>query len=131
MINVIVSSHGDFCIEILKSAEMILGELDNCIKSVPLHHGEDLDVMKEKISKEIQEGIFEKTLILTDLQGGTPNNAALEILLENENIFLICGFNFSLLIEILSQINDPKITNKLQDITENSKQSIMYLNEKI
>ena len=55
----------------------------------------------------------ENVIILTDLLGGTPNNTALKIAIENERISVITGYNLMLLIEIFSNIDSELVVDNL------------------
>jgi len=74
----IVSSHGDYANAALKSCEMITGKLTN-------FYGYAFDGEKniEGVEKDYEEIIennkldYNNVVILTDLNSGTPNNAAI------------------------------------------------------
>lgn len=76
--NYIVSSHGDYALSALKSCEMITGKLTN-------FYGYAFDGRKniEDVEKDYEEIIeknkldYKDIIVLTDLNSGTPNNAAI------------------------------------------------------
>ncbi|MFC6177163.1 hypothetical protein ACFQAV_09940 [Companilactobacillus huachuanensis] len=76
--NYIVSSHGEYAIEAIKSCGMITGKIDN-------FYGYAFDGEKniQGVEHDYEEIIKNKKLdykdvtILTDLKSGTPNNAAI------------------------------------------------------
>lgn len=103
-VSIIIASHGNFANEALKSAEMIVGEqCKEKVKTLAMTLGVDLEQFKTLMKNTIDGfGKGKKVLILTDLLGGTPNNAAVFNLIENNNIQVISGFNLPILLEVFT-----------------------------
>lgn len=100
---IILVAHGNLSVEMKNTAEMILGEVKKCsvITFIP---GENTETLKTKFNKLIND--FDKDeniLIIVDLFGGSPYNAAFEIAMKNENIEILTGLNVPMLIDILSK----------------------------
>ena len=103
MINILVMSHGEFAEGICKSAEMIIGDQEN-LKPVIFNPGESLDTLVEKFKKAINE--FDNDfphLLLIDIFGGSPSNAAALLLAENYKINAVSGVNLPMLLEALTE----------------------------
>ena len=103
MINILVMSHGEFAEGICKSAEMIIGDQEN-LKPVIFNPGESLDTLVEKLKKAINE--FDNDfphLLLIDIFGGSPSNAAALLLAENYKINAVSGVNLPMLLEALTE----------------------------
>lgn len=98
---IIIASHGYFAQEALKSAEMIVGkQSSNKVKTLAMNLGVDLEQFKQTMMDTVKEfGEGRKVLILTDVIGGTPNNAAVFNLVTNKNVQVICGVNLPMLLE--------------------------------
>lgn len=111
----ILASHGYFAQEALKSAEMIVGEQSkNKVRALSMTLGIDLNQFKEKIQKVVDEfGVERNILILTDLMGGTPNNASVYNLISNNNVQVISGLNLPVLIEAFT--NEHMDLNELKE----------------
>lgn len=97
LIGIILVSHGDLGRELIKSAELIVGEISE-IAYCSLGKEEKSDCWSEKLRQliatmETLEGI----IILADLYGGTPSNLSM---LENrrKNIRTISGVNLGMLL---------------------------------
>ncbi len=93
---ILILTHGDAGKELVKSAEMIVGELKDvyAISLLPEMSSEDLaNQVKEKLD-EAPKG----TLILTDLFGGTPSNVT-NALSSQYEIYGVTGLNIAMLIE--------------------------------
>ncbi|MCH4282844.1 MAG: PTS sugar transporter subunit IIA [Solobacterium sp.] len=102
-IKIVAMSHGFFAKELIKSAEMIIGPMDDA-EAYCLELGQDPFDFKEKIEKGLNDPKI-SYLVLTDLYGGTPCNMA-SSLLQNENIEVVAGLNLAMLIEVYSQRNN-------------------------
>jgi len=106
MINILVLTHGNFAKEILKSAELIVGEQSN-VQAICLNEGADIDEYRENVAKTIGElGAGDGVLILTDLYGGTPSNSVTLSMnsehTKDANFECLAGFSFPMLLEALT-----------------------------
>lgn len=100
-VQILITTHGYFAQELLKSAEMIVGNQDsNDVKTLCMTLGVDLEQFKENMREVIKEfGENRDVLILTDVIGGTPNNAAMCNMLTNSRVRAISGVNLPILLE--------------------------------
>lgn len=100
-INMIVSSHGLFAQEALRTVEMIVGTPQEDVKVVSVTEGKTYDQSLAELLKIYND--FEKkdgTLILVDIFGGTPANISTHLALTNENIQIYSGLNIPILLEL-------------------------------
>jgi PTS system mannose-specific IIA component len=105
MIGVLVITHGNLGIELIKAAELIRGKMTG-IEPVSIDETTNVEDLKKKIStaiKKVDEG--QGVLVLTDLFGGTPSNIALSFMKEGK-------------VEVVTGVNLPMMI-KLSDIREN------------
>ena len=125
---VLVVSHGPLAASIVSSAEMIAGKIsDERLQTLMLELGADVDSFYKKMN-ELTESLLEKNekvIILTDLLGGTPNNTALKIAIENDRVSVITGYNLMVLIEIFSNI-DNEIDN--DNLIKSGREFLLNLN---
>lgn len=87
---IIIMNHGRFGEEMIASAEMLFGKIENA-RAVSLMPGmsiEDLLIETESILSSSGED----ALVLTDLYGGTPCNVAM-MLKQKYRIRIVCGVN--------------------------------------
>lgn len=98
--NIIILTHGNFGEELIKSAEMIIGRIDD-IKSLSLTQDLSLDDLLRLTRDEIS-GIENDVILMTDLFGGTPNNVA-SYFNGSMNIPVITGINLPMLISIVME----------------------------
>lgn len=96
ILGILLLSHGNFAIELLKSAEMIIGKQKN-VQALSLLPGEDPVDFIVKVRGALAE-LPEDTLILNDLFGGTPSNVSAAILAET-HLEALAGLNMAMLIE--------------------------------
>lgn len=122
----LVITHGNFGIELVKSVEMIMGEQED-VNALGLNPGESVEDLRESADKivEANKEAGKETIILVDILGGSPSNVAL-YLFKKHGIKLITGVNMYMLIEMFSQKDSVETADELCDImietaTENIK----------
>lgn len=105
-IAVVITTHGHAAKELLATAEMIIGKQDNvrCVNFVP---GENGEVLTGKIRAAADDlDVSQGLLLLVDLWGGTPFNAASGIVESNDKAEVITGVNVPMLIALLMARDD-------------------------
>lgn len=117
MIGVVLVTHTEYGLYLLKAAELILGPQENCFFV-------SVDVTKEveKSLGEIKNGVKQSdqgdgVVILTDMFGGTPTNLSLSLLnLSEHRLEVITGVNLPMLLRVLGS---RKL--KLEDLAKEAK----------
>ena len=94
---ILLGSHGRFAEELIKSAEMIVGELKN-VRSFSLLPGMSLEEYMKEVDQELQREP-ERTLCLVDLFGGTPSNTFCALSRKYDNV-VVTGLNLGMLLEV-------------------------------
>lgn len=123
MISILVVSHGDFAQSLIKTAEMIAGKQEQ-VESVSLAANDGIDSLSDKVNTQLAkfpQGA--QTLILADLWGGSPFNAAARVAAEDpENTALIAGVNLPILLEAYMARNSTlvELVNKVVEISDDS-----------
>lgn len=100
-IKIFVCSHGKFCEELITSAEMIAGKVEN-VFAFPLLQGMPPEEYKLLLEEELAKGPS-KVLCLVDLFGGTPCNTC-AMLSKTYDMEVITGLNLAMYIEVTSQM---------------------------
>lgn len=97
--NLIIASHGTLC-EGLADAFHMLASSEIPITTVSLNDT-GIDDFRKRLVAEVEKSKgTSKTLILTDLYGGTPFNESFALYLADpENLRVVAGVNFPMLIE--------------------------------
>lgn len=125
---VVLMSHGHYAQEALKSAEMIIGELDN-VATIAVTPEKDLDAVVSEL-QEVLKTVDDSNgvLLLSDILGGTPSNVAGTIVMTKENVLGITGFNLPMLLELF--VNRQKSLEEIREILCQSHQrSFNVLND--
>ena len=128
MIGAIIVTHGSLGEEIIKSAEMIIGQQEK-IKSVAIRPEDSEATIRENIAKalnEVDEG--EGVLILTDMFGGTPSNLSLCFFEENR-IEVVTGINLPMLIKFSTERRKGTLSEIVSTIKEYGQKHILVASQ--
>lgn len=101
---ILVVSHGGFSEELIKTAEMIIGE-SNITSFLRLESSDSVDHFYERVLEKLDDA-QDDVLIFSDLLGGSPMLSALRVL-SNEEPYkraIITGMNLPMLVEVVTQI---------------------------
>lgn len=124
MVDLVLLSHGTFCIGIKESAEMILGPQKN-IHTIDLKEGESPEHFQTRFLN--LTGSLEKFVVFTDILGGTPYNVAYKSLLSSENKFsLYTGMNLPM---IISYVNAQLVSSN-PNLVGDAKNGIKFIEAK-
>lgn len=105
-IAIVIGTHGLAAEQLLKTAEMLLGEQDNVgwIDFVP---GENAETLIEKYTAQLEKLDTSKgVLFLVDTWGGSPFNAASRIVVDKEHYEVVAGVNIPMLVETFMARDD-------------------------
>ncbi len=110
MVTIIVAAHGESAPALLATAKMILGDFENVhpVTFMPGQGPEDLLENYQTIAKEQPED--QGVLLLVDLFGGSPYNAAARFAAERENTDVVAGVNVPMLLEVISAASRKNAT---------------------
>lgn len=98
----ILAAHGQLAAAVKQSAEMVFGQMEH-MTAVEFIPGENADDLKRKYREILEkQGENQETLILTDLFGGSPYNAAYETAVGKENMDVITGLCLPVLLDVVS-----------------------------
>lgn len=113
MKNIVLISHGKMADGVKSSLEMIIGKQEH-VHAVSLKEDSD-NIQFENDLSEKMKALKGRTLIISDLLGGTPCNVAVKNYLENEEIDIMAGMSLPLVIE--SALNPDATTSELLKLT--------------
>lgn len=117
MIGIILVTHTEYGLHLLKAAELILGPCENCFFV-------SVDVTKEveKSLAEIKNSVKQSdqgdgVVLLTDMFGGTPTNLSLSLLnLGGHRLEVVTGVNLPMLLRVFGSRHLP-----LDDLAKEAK----------
>ncbi len=121
-------SHGPLAAELLASAERIVGEVFE-IEALSLDWDEGCDAIEEKLRTrlaEIDEG--DGVLLLTDLFGATPTQAAKRVL-EPGRYEMVTGMNLAMIVRIACHPPAVSVSDLAEWIQEKGRGGIRVLAE--
>jgi mannose/fructose/sorbose-specific phosphotransferase system IIA component len=120
MIGIVLAAHGPLPEALLESADMILGDTEN-IFPLKLMPGDSLEGLIDRMRDVVQEAdAGQGVLILLDLFGGTPSNAAALISQQVEGVHAVSGVNVPMLLETLLARQSSDDVLALADTATNS-----------
>lgn len=127
-VKIIVASHGNLSRELIQSAEMIAGPMEN-VDSLSLLPSMEPEKFKEEVTSCISKET--PTIALVDLFGGTPANVISE-LIENFDIDVITGVNLSMLLEVYFNVKQHQF-NSYEELVnhtvETAAKGIVHVNK--
>ncbi|UPM40893.1 PTS sugar transporter subunit IIA, partial [Pediococcus acidilactici] len=88
---IILASHGALAKGMKDTLDMIVGNQVS-IQAYSAYDEENVDFASD-ISQQITREVNEQFIIVTDVMGGSVNNAMTELVLRYKNVFLITGMN--------------------------------------
>lgn len=120
MSNIVLVSHGEFCVGLLSSLKMIAGDTFG-IRAVPLIPGESPESYREKLAQVLSEMDTDQGyVILSDISGGTPFQSA-AYLAKDFQIGLISGMNMPMLLTLaLGNSAEQTLENLVEKATQES-----------
>ncbi|WP_337263039.1 MULTISPECIES: PTS mannose transporter subunit IIAB [unclassified Serratia (in: enterobacteria)] len=105
-IAIIIGTHGTAAEQLLKTAEMLLGDQAN-VAYIDFVPGENAETLIEKYNGKISElDTSDGVLFLVDTWGGSPFNAASRIAVDKQHYEVITGVNIPMLVETFMARDD-------------------------
>ena len=130
-IAIVIGTHGWAAEQLLKTAEMLLGEQENVgwIDFVP---GENAETLIEKYNAQLAKLDTTKgVLFLVDTWGGSPFNAASRIVVDKENYEVIAGVNVPMLVEtFMARDDNPSFDELVALAVETGSEGVKALKAK-
>ncbi len=98
--NIVVASHGKLCEGLVDALHMMVAEPAPIVAVGLDEHG--IDNFRERLVAAVEASLAQgKTLIMSDLIGGTPYNESYALLLQHpEDLRVVAGANFPMLVEV-------------------------------
>ncbi len=109
MIEVIFAAHGQSAPAMADSVAMVLGAGQR-LHTLALTHDEGIAHFRRQLTSlvaTLRQGANDGILILTDMPAGTPYNVGVELALAHENMDVLSGANFPMVLTALDQNELP------------------------
>ncbi len=120
----VIVSHGLVATELVKAAELVVGEVCH-IASVSIGWHDDVEIAKGEIERAIasvSEG--RGVLILTDMFGGTPTNLAAVFLKEGE-VEIVTGVNLPMVVRLAAPGREMSLAELAREVEAEGKEAIV------
>jgi PTS system mannose-specific IIA component len=128
MIGIVILTHGALGLELLRTAEMIIGKQDK-VDILSVQNGSSLSDLASSLDSLKEKYQSDGLLILTDMFGGSPSNVAMAYL-DNKNVEVITGVNLPMLIKAFTIRKDTSSPQELAKLSSNTaKESIIIAGE--
>ena len=108
--------------------DMIVGNQVS-IQAYSAYDEENVDFASD-ISQQITREVNEQFIIVTDVMGGSVNNAMTELVLRYKNVFLITGMNLSLVLSLATYSGDLDL-KALDELVQEGKRGLINVNKMV
>jgi mannose/fructose/sorbose-specific phosphotransferase system IIA component len=123
VIGLVLAAHGSLPDALLESARMILGKFEQ-VQGIALMPDDNLERLVDRLRSSVESvDTGDGVLILLDLFGGTPANAATLISQELPGTGAVSGVNVPMLLETLIARQNTSDVRALSDTATNSGKS--------
>ncbi|MBT5411177.1 PTS fructose transporter subunit IIA [Methylophilaceae bacterium] len=128
MIGILIVTHGDIGLSLLKSAAQILGKSFNNTNCISVESNHEIHTYKKTINSELLKLNSGKgVLIMSDMYGATPTNILKELVVANK-IEVLTGINLPMLVQALTN-RDSELKKLISDCLKCGKDSVINLND--
>jgi PTS system mannose-specific IIA component len=124
----LVITHRGLAQELIATAELIVGEIANCV-GLSLDPDLPVDDLRQQITEamdEVNDG--DGVIVLTDMFGGTPSNLSLSFL-NQEGIEVVTGVNLPMLLKLAHSREDRRVDELARVIKDYGRRSISLASE--
>ena len=125
MSGLIIATHGDLAASALEAAELLVGEQEQ-VETIGFRPGDSLELLLERFTQAIKRlEECEEILVLTDIKGGSPCNAATVMKAKNPKLRVVAGLSIPLLAQFFeSKANGETLADSIDELIEIGKFSI-------
>jgi len=127
MTGLVVVTHAGLATSLIAAATMITGTSDGC-EAVELHAGDPADGMVSRIAASLERVGQDGAIIMTDMFGGTPSNAAMSFLQEGK-VEVVTGVNLPMMVEFLSRRERMSLEELCASLLRCGRESVIVAGE--
>ena len=117
MIQLILVSHGQLGLALIEASQLLYGQAQG-LYSLSLSPDQSTSTFQKNLQSIIQR-TGSQTLIMTDLEGGTPCNQSLLGTMNQPDVLVLSGMNLPMLLEALNCRHEyalPELARHLLDV---------------
>ena len=129
MIGVVVATHGRLAEEMIRTAEAVVGRLEQVAAVSVVATSPDMRGDLKEAIQRVDQG--EGVLLLTDLLGGSPTNLCVSFLTERK-VEVVTGINLPMLLKLSGlRASGKPIAQIAHDLAEAGQRSIGHVSESL
>ncbi|HMC35381.1 MAG: hypothetical protein AUG04_02035 [Deltaproteobacteria bacterium 13_1_20CM_2_69_21] len=129
MIGVVVATHGKLAEEMIRTAETVVGHLDQVVPVSVVAAAPDMRAILKAAIQRVDQG--DGVLLLTDLLGGSPTNLCVSFLTERK-VEVVTGINLPMLLKLSGlRASGKPIGQIAHDLAEAGQRSIGHVSESL
>ncbi len=128
MVGMLVITHRRLAEELIDTAELIVGKIDNCV-GLSLDPDRPVDELRQQITNamnEVDDG--DGVIVLTDMFGGTPSNLSLSFL-NYKGVEVVTGVNLPMLLKLAHSREGEKVDKLARVVKDYGRRSISLASE--
>jgi PTS system mannose-specific IIA component len=127
MIGVVVATHGMLALEMIRTAEAVVGPLAQVVPASIVATAPDVRTELKEAIRSVDNG--DGVLLLTDLLGGSPTNLCLSFLSERR-VEVVTGVNLPMLLKLgVLRASGKPIVQVAEELAEAGKSAIGHASE--
>ena len=129
MVGLVVATHGNLGVELLLSAQMIIGPVCNA-KAVSVNQDNSMEDIRDAIAVAITEVSADGkgVIIVTDMFGGTPANVSMTFL-KPQSVEVLTGVNLPMLLKFFNSQESLALDELAAILKSYGQQSIALASE--
>ena len=129
MIGVVVATHGKLAEEMIRTAEAVVGPLEQVAAVSVVATSPDMRGDLKQAIQRVDQG--EGVLLLTDLLGGSPTNLCVSFLTERK-VEVVTGINLPMLLKLSGlRASGKPIAQIAHDLAEAGQRSIGHVSKSL
>lgn len=130
MIGIVIATHGSLSEALLEASKMIIGDVPQ-VASVSLMPGDSLEGLVDRLRSAVQEvEAGSGVLILLDMLGGTPANAAGLLTRQIDSVQAVSGVSLAMLLEtLMARISEGDVKTLAETATSAGHKGILNIGD--
>lgn len=127
MTGLVVVTHAGLATSLIAASNMITGSSEGC-EAVELHVDDPADGLVGRIAEALKTVGSDGAIIMTDMFGGTPSNAAMSFL-EEGKVEVVTGVNLPMMVEFFSRRERMSLEDLCASLLRCGRESVIVAGE--
>lgn len=126
MNKILICSHGSLSSGLLNSLKIIVGNVKN-IDALTFYENQDGVEDLKKLEEYFKSNVENNIIVMTDLFGGSVNQEIIKLSSKYNNIRIVTGVNFPLLLDLSFRLENGISDGELNSAIEEAKKQLMLV----